>query len=160
MFWGKLHEIAVVLCCSMKFQNYRSWISSLLLLRREGCKFPRETFPWAHTNLKIKPVPDVFISEPCLPEQSPGPSRFPSLSPLSSVCQPVPCPGSLWPFRRASLLCKEWSFSPSALQVESLRHRDVKSVAEGYQFQPLEGFGAVALRWFYLVVRSLFLVRK
>lgn len=44
--------------------------------------------------------------------------------------------------------------------MESLRHRDVKSVAEGYQFQPLEGFGAVALRWFYVVVRSLLLVRK
>lgn len=149
----------------MKFQNYWSWISSSLLLRSKGCKFPRGTFSWVHTRLKFKHILDMFISKPCLPVQSPGLSRFPSLSSLQ--CVPA-CAMSWIPVAFQETFTASWtffilqnevflSFSSASGGTEVQRY---KIVAEVHQFQPLEGFGAVTLQWLYLVVRPFFLLEN
>lgn len=133
-----LHEIAVF--CILSFMLFYKIPELLIMafifiaLRTEGYKFSRETFSWVHTNLKDSHILGTFISKPCLPEQPPDLSRLPSLIPLFSVCQPVPCPSSPQPFCQESstALQRMKRFSPSALQVQSLRYRDIKWVAEGY----------------------------
>lgn len=166
MFWGKLTEIVF---CALSFMSLYEIPELLIVIfifiasQKWRLKIPQRSLSLScYNSWNSSPFLMCSLASLACLSNHLVPSGFlpSSLLPVSSVCQPVPCPGSLGPSRRASLLWKEWRFSScsSASGVTEVQRNKV--VVEVYQFQPLEGFGAVKLRWFCLVVKPHFLVSK
>lgn len=125
-FWCKLKEIAVF--CALNFMSFYG-IPELLIVDFIFIASQKQRPQIPHRNLSLMFIQSwnssAFLtcslaSLACLSNHLVSAGFFPSF------LSPELCPGSLWPFRRAPLLWKEWgffSFSSASGVTEVQRHK-------------------------------------